>query len=221
MALDALIISPQYQPGDDVGFNGQRCRKTIFSDILPACSVEVIVETGTWLGNTSGYMAQTSGCPVFSCELDLRFHTLARQRLAGVPNINLEVSDSRNFLKKLSASPVTSQCTFFYLDAHWYFDLPLVEELEIITAHWKQFVVMIDDFKVPDDGGYAYDDYGGANVLSLDLLAPSVRKHNLAVYFPAAPSRDETGSKRGCVVLAPHGPFSKKLSELNSLRPFK
>ena len=49
---------------------------------------------------------------------------------------------------------------FFYLDAHWNEDLPLAEELDTIFCRSSNPVVMIEDFQVPDDPDYGYDDYG-------------------------------------------------------------
>ena len=80
-AVDALVVSPKYVPGDEIGFNGQSRRKQIFQDLTKAIPFDAIVETGTWLGNSTGYMSQTAGLPVYSCELNPRFHALAKMRL--------------------------------------------------------------------------------------------------------------------------------------------
>jgi hypothetical protein len=218
-AMDGFIVNPKYVPGEEASFNGQRHRKRIFAEIMAAIPVDAIVETGTWLGDTTGHMAETARRPVYSCEVNRRFHSLAKMRLAGLKEIHLEAGDSRGLLQKLASSTeVAGKRIFFYLDAHWYDDLPLGEEIEIIAAHWNSFVIMIDDFKVPDDPGYSYDDYGNGKALALELIKPSIGKHSLAVYFPAARSGEETGTRRGCVVLAPKGELSEKLSQAKSLR---
>jgi len=49
--------------------------------------------------------------------------------------------------------------------------LPLQDEVTIICHNWSDFVIMIDDFRVSDDLGYAHDDYGKGNVLCLEYLA--------------------------------------------------
>lgn len=219
-AVDALVINPRYVPADEVGFNGQRFRKQIFKDILAATPFNLIVETGTWVGNTTGFMSQTARRPVYSCELSPRFHALAKLRLAGLDQIHLTLCDSRRFLQDLTGNHVAEGCVFFYLDAHWYDDLPLTTELEMIAVRWKEFVVMIDDFKVEDDAGYIYDDYGPGKALTLELLTTTIRKHELGTFFPAAPSSEETGNRRGCVVLSSKGTLTEKLSSLTSLRPW-
>ena len=65
---------------------------------------------------------------------------------------------------------------FVYLDAHWAEELPLAEELCIVASAWTRCVVMVDDFQVPGDSGYAYDDYGPGLALTEDYLPASILK---------------------------------------------
>jgi predicted O-methyltransferase YrrM len=218
MVVDVLISSPVYSPGDDVGFNGQLVRKQIFRDLIAAFPFEVILETGTWTGNTSAYMAQTARLPVHTCEANPRFHAVAKMRLANVSGVHFQFADSREFLEQSARSELASKFAFFYLDAHWYDDLPLAEELEIIERGWRQFVVMIDDFRVPGDDGYGYDNYGPNKALAIEYLADVMRTRNLEAFFPAVPSAEETGPKRGCVVITRSGELSQRLAGVASLR---
>ena len=217
-AIDAMLVNPKYAPAEDIGFNGQRHRKRIFTEIINAISFDAILETGTWLGNTTGYMRQTADKPVYSCELNPRFFALAKMRLADLAAVHLNLKDSRKFIQDCRQSDLAAKTVFFYLDAHWYDDLPLSEEMDLIGSCWKQYVILIDDFQVPDDAGYGFDNYGTGKALALELLAPAIKKYNLAVFFPSARSSDETGGKCGCVVLAPRGAVAEKLSKLTSLR---
>ena len=221
IALDALVVGPKYVPDDVVAFNGQSHRKRIFANIVSAAPFDAIVETGTCLGDTTRYMSQTTRQPVYSCELSRTFYSLAKMRLADLNDVHLELTDSRQFLRKLGRDELVDKSVFFYLDAHWYDDLPVVEELDIIGSKWKQFVVMIDDFKVPWDRDYGYDDYYDDRVLELKFLRTAMSKHSLIVYFPAVPAKEETGARRGCIVVAPKGEMSQKLSQFASLRQWK
>jgi hypothetical protein len=63
-------------------------------------------------------------------------------------------------------------------------------------------VVMVDDFRVPDDPGYGYDDFGSGKALDQSYIAPTVEAHRLGVLYPALRSVEETGLRRGCAVLA-------------------
>jgi len=215
-SVDCLIENPKYVSSSNIGFNGQNFRKKIFLDLLGAIDFQAIVETGTYFGDTTGYMAEMSKLHIYSCELNQRFHSIAKTRLVDFQTIHLELEDSRKFLKKLGRSELKQGNVFFYLDAHWYEDMPLVDEIRIIARNWERFVVMIDDFMVPNDDGYGYDIYGKEKTFSLGLIENIVNEYDLIPFFPSLPSEKETGHKRGCVVLASKA-LSEKVSRINSL----
>jgi prepilin-type processing-associated H-X9-DG protein len=66
-----------------------------------------------------------------------------------------------------------NKTTFLYLDGHWYADLPLQEEIDLIAANWNGFCILIDDFRAPGDEGYGYDFYSFGS-LELDLIQNSI-----------------------------------------------
>ncbi|RMH22371.1 MAG: hypothetical protein D6698_01180 [Gammaproteobacteria bacterium] len=218
-SIDCLIDDSCYVAGDEVGFNAQLFRKQIFLELLGSLDFDIIVETGTWTGNTTGFMAENSGLPVHSVEISERFHSIARMRLKEVPNIHLYQGESSEFLQQLSVNPsLTSQRCFFYLDAHWYDDLPLERELEIISRSWKDFVVMVDDFEVPGDPDYGFDHYPNGERLDYQTYRKLFDRLDLKAFFPALPGSQETGGCRGCVILASSGPISERLETLQTLR---
>jgi hypothetical protein len=110
--------------------------------------------------------------------------------------------DSRDGLAQLgTAGILPAGPVFFYLDAHGFGDLPLVQEVALAFRFWPQAIVMIDDFAVREDPGYGFDDYGAGRALTLDYLAA----HGVlpqGVWFPLCAANAETGARRGCVVLA-------------------
>lgn len=217
IVVDFLINSPTYVDSEDDGYNGQAFRRIIFRDLMNEFGFEAIFETGTHAGSTAGYMAKLANVPVYTCESSERFFALAKMRLKDIHNIHFNLCDSREFLKMLSEQVDRKAMIFIYLDAHWSHDLPLKEEIGIICASWDKFVIMIDDFKVPGDNGYGYDDYGRGKSLTLENFGKVFNKYELVPFFPALSSADETGAKRGCVVLAKHGEISKKLGTLKSI----
>jgi protein-L-isoaspartate O-methyltransferase len=113
-SLDTIILSPKYIPSESAGFNGQLGRKAIFQESFKAGSIEAIVETGTYMGNTAGYMAETTGLLVHTCELNNRFHEIAKKRLAEVSNVRFYLIDSMSFLKQLAATNLVKKNTFFF-----------------------------------------------------------------------------------------------------------
>lgn len=198
-------------------FNSQEHRKRIFREIVESIPFGAVVETGTYLGNTTAYMRSVSQLPVFSCEIDPRFHGCAQRRLSKESGISLRNCDSTELLRALSQTPLAGKTLFFYLDAHWYSNLPLGQELKIIASVWSNFVVMIDDFKVPWDAGYGFDVYGG-RPLDTSMIDDVIRTGALAVFFPGLPSDQETGQTRGCAVLASSGYVADSLGSVGSLK---
>jgi hypothetical protein len=181
-------------------FNGQMNRKALFDDIIAKTEIEAIVETGTYRASTTEYMARATGLPVFSCEIDRRLFAYCRRRLEALPNAVVSPQDSPIFLKSvISDDRLRQRRVFFYLDAHWYENLPLKEEIRIILHSDVDPVIMIDDFAVPGDPQYGFDDYGPSRALSTQYLLQFACS-DLPLFFPSLPADRETGSKRGCVV---------------------
>jgi hypothetical protein len=169
--------------------------------LIEVLKITAVVETGTFRGTSTAYMAKF-GLPLYSCELHPRYFRYASQRLSPLANVHLTLSDSRPFLRGLFDQGTLPKGTvLFYLDAHWESDLPLWEEIDLIFSYSPQAVIMVDDFRVPTDSGFSYDDYGRGKCLSVsNLYAAAVIRPSL--FFPSLPSGHETGATRGCVVLA-------------------
>jgi predicted O-methyltransferase YrrM len=181
--------------------NGQRHRQDMVRELVRLLDVDLVVETGTFRGTSSEFFLNVTGRPLKSVESSPRFHAYARRRLSHYPDAHLTLDDSRRYLRQLSQErSITGATTLFYLDAHWHADLPLAEEIRIIANGWTRAAVMIDDFQVPGDPGYKFDDYGPARVLSAECL-PREALEGWGEFYPAIPSTEETGSRRGSVVL--------------------
>jgi len=177
--------------------NGQERRRELVRSIAQSFDFDVVLETGTYRGTSTVFFASVFGVPVETVEANPRYYAYSSHRLASEPRILVTLGDSRQFLRQM-AMRQSYTTPFIYLDAHWEADLPLREELEIIAANWEQAAVMVDDFAVPGDPGYGYDDYGPGKVLAQDYL-PTMPGWSL--FYPTAPSAEETGQKRGCSVL--------------------
>lgn len=202
-------------------FNGQAVRKEIFRELVEKLNPEVLVETGAHFADTTEYMANLTQLPVYSVESDPKAYGFSKARLYRNKHVYLRFGDSRNFLKGLAQELHDHQNILFYLDAHWGEDLPLAEELEQIFSVWGFSVVMIDDFEVPGDNGYRYDDYGDDNVLNAKYISKIVEKYKLKTYFPSVSSDKETGAKRGCVVLSKNGYHKKEMQEMKYLKCYE
>jgi predicted O-methyltransferase YrrM len=191
------LLRPSLRASWGGPLNGQDRRRALVRAIARSVDVDVVIETGTYRGTSTEFFAAVFGVPVETVEANRRFYEYSRRRLAHEPSISVSLGDSREFLRRM-AERQSDRTPFIYLDAHWEADLPLHEELEIIGAGWRQGVVMIDDFAVPADPGYGFDDYGPGKSLTLDYL-PTMPGWSLC--YPTASSADETGKKRGCGIL--------------------
>ena len=201
-------------------FNGQTARQALFRDIIANTRPQAIVETGTYLGTTTEFMSQT-GLPVFTMELHPRKYGFVRARFWRRRNINLIHGDSRTGLRSLfdgALNGLSGLTVFFYLDAHWNDDLPLADEIDIIFSRCPWAVVMIDDFEVPSDPGYQFDDYGPGKALVLGYIRPAVLAHELRAFYPSTPSATEGGARRGCVILAKEACLGLVLASIPLLR---
>lgn len=218
-AIDFYYYRPDLFRPFGGAFNGQRFRRLIFNELLTVFDFEAVVETGTYTGNTTAYIDEHVLCPIFSVELSPRFHAFSRRRLKSRENVTLKRVDSRKFLHEAALSSSMPKGTvLFYLDAHWNDDLPLAEELRVILDVWSNPVIMIDDFQVPGDEGYSYDDYGSGKVLNEAYLRDSGLLEHVRVFYPAASSDQETGFKRGCVVLTNRSEAAESITRVHSLR---
>jgi hypothetical protein len=195
------------QPLDRMGFqgplNGQTIRASILVELHQLMRFDVFIETGSYLGTTTEMLAGFE-MPVYSCEsIDVNYYRAAT-RLAHRANINLFAMDSRKFLQHyFSRYSSQFRMPFFYLDAHWYGDLPLPEEISLIGQNLDDFVIMVDDFNHPYFP-YSFDRYPNGNELTLEFVVPRLGSADkLAFLFPLHPEYLESGYKRGTLVIAP------------------
>ncbi|PTM41755.1 class I SAM-dependent methyltransferase [Bosea sp. 124] len=183
--------------------NGQAGRCKLVADLISRCNFAAVVETGTFRGTTTEWLSAFR-VPIYTCEASPENFGFAQARLSGLPDITLLHMDSRAALRHLLFGQLAFEDApiLFYLDAHWNDDLPLADEIEIICDAHHEAVILIDDFSVPDDPGYAYDDYGTGKALTVDYVATAVAKYDLLCRYPSIRSDAETGAKRGCVVIS-------------------
>lgn len=147
-------FSPEYARFDP--FNGAPELGTFFMYLKNVYNLHTVVETGTFKGNTTAFFA-TIYDTVHTVEISHDFFLEAEASLRQFPNAICHEGSSpaflRNILPILADRPVV-----FYLDAHWYNDWPLLDELtEISKTHKNNCVIVIDDFKVPLRADVPYD----------------------------------------------------------------
>ncbi|WP_027584634.1 hypothetical protein [Bradyrhizobium sp. Ai1a-2] len=201
VAAELELSSAELQDCWGGPLNGQVGRQAIFVDLVGRIRPVSILETGTFRGITTQWFAEHFKGPIHTCEKERMFALEATARLSKFHHINLYVADSRQFLETTLNQHNEHDSLFIYLDAHWEEDLPLGEELRLIFAKHPKSIIAIDDFQVPTDFGYGWDNYGPGKSLDLDYLK-GVIPDTTQIFFPTLPSGDETGAVRGLCILA-------------------
>lgn len=192
-------------------FNGQESRQRAVRKIIEAVQPSVIVETGTYRGITTEWFAQF-GMPVHTIEVNPRLHAYSTERLRKYDHVTCHLGRSLDVMESLKASDKA----FFYLDAHWDADVPVYEEMREINHRWRDPVVLIDDFHVPDDS-YGWLDRGPGRELRAHILGEFEQWPR---WYPSTPAHAETGQNTGWVLLC-QGPknrfhYVKELRRLGS-----
>jgi predicted O-methyltransferase YrrM len=200
VAVEIELESAELQACWGGPFNGQTERIRLVEDLLARAKPAVVLETGSFRGLSTAWLATHFSGPVLSCEIEPLYSAQAKHNTEQYPNVVIYTQDSRAFLKERLHDIDPDACVFIYIDAHWENSLPLHEELAIIFASHSNPLVMIDDFRVPFDDAYGWDDYGPGLALDISLLRDVVPP-GVKVYFPNTPAAQESGAKRGCCVL--------------------
>jgi predicted O-methyltransferase YrrM len=216
-AAEIDLTDAALQQGWGGPLNGQRARQRTVAAIIDSFNPVAIVETGTHRAVTTLWFAERFKGRIFTCERAQRLFIQSAIKLKPHAHVRIANADSRAFLKELCAKRIGGVPVLFYLDAHSGDDLPFAEELSAILDRPGSSIVLIDDFAVPHDPGYGFDDYGSGKRLDLDYLAP-FRARLAAVCFPSTPSAQETGVRRGFCALATDDLAATALAMVEGLR---
>ncbi len=199
-------------------FNDQEYRRAILRSVLHSYRFDLVIETGTYRGTTTEHLRKLTRAPIITIEVSKRYYEYARRRLTGLPDVRVIHGDSPAEIRQVAALPTHDRQAkvFAYLDAHWGPSLPTRWEILELLSGWDSACIVVDDFKVPNDPGYGYDDYGPGLALDLALLS-GLPLDGASVFFPRIPSAEETGRRRGWVVLGRGPELVEQLSRTDGL----
>ena len=160
-------------------FHNDRCFQALFDLIVRVMDPEYIIETGTFMGWTTAYIASNyPSVEIKTAELNPDFLAVAGARLSKYGNVALYHESAELFLKKyLSYRDISETCLFF-LDAHWENYWPLPDEIAIISKSQIPSVIIVDDFKVPGNPDFGYDDYGGQKICDFSSIVARLDPQN-------------------------------------------
>ena len=152
-------------------FNSDPAIETLVKNLHAEFHFERFVETGTYLGFTTQWFAETfPDKEIHTVESEKVNYDAAQEQLKGYSNVTRYLGDSPVVLRDILQ---TNKKTFFYLDAHWADAWPLREEMEeIATTSKDNCCIMIDDFMVPNRP-FHFDTYKN-QPLDLDYVLPGL-----------------------------------------------
>ena len=144
-----------------LGFHGDQYLLNLVNFLL--LESKYFIETGTRRGVTLKYVADCyKNLKLFSCEPNKEFFSIAEDNLKGYNNCKIYNESSQSFIPEiLEIHEIDENLSFFFLDAHGKgFEWPLKQEIEQITNRLSKAIILIDDFKVPNNPQFVYDSYG-------------------------------------------------------------
>lgn len=168
-----------------------------FDFLMTSYGCDGIVETGSFLGDTTTYLArQYPNLPVRTCDVSEEYASFTRRRLAGHSNVRVLTGSSDDLLPQLLED---LSRPLIYLDAHWYEHWPICEEIALIGSG----IVAIDDFDIGHPR-FSFDEYDGIR-LDAQLIAHVLPEHD--ELFVCNPEADypfpclQTGRRSGTAYL--------------------
>ncbi len=184
-------MSRQLSQFFDLGFHGDKYLIQMVFAAAQRCSQ--FVETGANVGSSLCYLARNfPQLQCHSCEPDADAFAAARKNAEKLANVKLTNGRSPEFLIGLEKT-IGAGRTLFWLDSHGYgFRWPLKEEIAFITRTSPGACVFVDDFKVPGQPQFLFDEYDG-QVCGFEQIAGSIKPRlNCRIVYPAYKEKTST-----------------------------
>ena len=191
-------------------FDGDSLIKEEFEKLVKQFNIQTIIETGTYLGDTTIELSKMVPY-VYTVEANEENFDISQAKLSNYGNVDCLFGKSQNVLKELLQNCPVTKPLFFYLDAHWEDYNPLLDELIIISQHAKDSVIVIHDFMVPNHPEFGFDYYpiiqNGIKVgyypLSLQLIQGHLSKCYTKGYEYYYNESANCENKRGIIYILP------------------
>ena len=153
---------------DTAPFSGCNYSKKLITKLMRELRVKQVVETGTYLGHTTKYMAETfPDVQIKTVELNADHYTNAKKKFAEQKNVECFHGSSDQFMKEFKSNGLT---TLYYLDAHWNDYNPLRKEIQhIVSKSSGKDIIVIDDCEVTHRNFWA-DQVPGGGKICLDYV---------------------------------------------------
>ncbi len=184
----------EYLRRNALGYEGDTFIHEEIKGLIKEFGIEVIVETGTYLGATTRRFLEF-GIPVYSFEIDPENYSKATTVAKGAKIYQMDSVDGlKTYLPEIKDKKI-----LFFLDAHWEKHCPLLDELALIAQHGIKPVIIIHDFKVPGKD-FGFDSYNGQD-FEFEWIRPALEK--IYPQFTYYYNHKANGAKRGVIYIHP------------------
>ena len=139
------------------------------------------IETGTYYGYTTTWVAKQCQIPVFTCEIVQEYIDEAKKVLPS--RVELYEESSVRFIAAIKNKVGT--LPFFFLDAHWFPKWPLLGELKMISDLFPGAIILIHDMQVPNREHVWFEPKTKHNqALTSEYVRQGLGDHKYTAYFP-------------------------------------
>jgi predicted O-methyltransferase YrrM len=166
------MTQEQYLAINSNGFEGDSFLRSEFEKVISENKIDVVVETGTFLGNTTKALASMAK-EVHTVEVNRDNYLRAISNCNGIENIKFYLGSSEKTLPYIIDKIEKKSNILFFLDAHWNEYNPLLDELKVIKDKGLKPCIIIHDFKVPNTN-FGYDSYKGQDY-SIEWIESSIK----------------------------------------------
>jgi predicted O-methyltransferase YrrM len=190
--LDLWLVRPM---------NGQRNRLRVSYYLASILKPTHAIETGTYLGTTTQYLSSMVSEKTFSIEINKKSLEISKKRLKNEivsGSIELILGNSKIEMEKvLKTLDPNKHRILVYLDAHWLDYVPLKAEIQSLLDWNGLFIAIIDDFMIPTDVGYGFDQYKNDRI---DISQIPISE-KISIWIPSESAFSESGARRGTAYL--------------------
>jgi hypothetical protein len=181
--LGGKASNQQEMKESNLGFHGDQYLLNILDPLLD--DADIFIETGANVGQTLRYVVDRyPDLELYSCEPNTESLSQAADALGDISRVHLYNMVSQDFLPKIV--PEIEHPPVCWIDAHGDgFKWPLRYEIEYLTHQFEKGYLVIDDFKVPDEPQFGYDEYDG-QVCSMSYIEDYfASEHKYTVIYPS------------------------------------
>jgi len=184
---------------DKIAFEGDTYLQKAFIKIVSTFKPNLIIETGTHLGNTTQFLVKFK-IPVMAIEKNEEFLTITTNAVKKCEYFDIFLGDSPTVLEN-NLDGLKNKKILAFLDAHWGGGMILQRELEFMAKLSIKPYLVIHDFHNPYHPEYGYDTHDNISYTfkNYEKYFKNIYGNNVIYRY----NNKAEGSKQGVIFLDP------------------